>query len=178
MNGLQGDDPETPHHRGKLENGRVTDSLADERETDWRRHAHVTFLELDGVTEHETESLAGSGLFIFDRHFRPEPHFIGRYLADVDGRQLAQPLAQLAEPGLHELLPLERGLVFAVLTEIAVFDRSPDLSGKRDVQLMLQPLGLCAYFGFVLLDNWGRTGVGEIKIRAPGPAERALADSN
>jgi len=82
----------------------------------------VTLLELDGVTEHETERLACSGLFILDSHLRPEPNLIGRYLADVDRRQLAQSLAQLAEAGLHELLSLEGSLVFAVLTEIAVFD--------------------------------------------------------
>ena len=178
MDSLQGNDSETPDHRGKLENGRVADALADEREADGRRHTHVTLLEFHGVAEHETISLARSGLFILDSDFGPQANLVGRYLADVDRRQLAQPLSQLSKASLHELLPLERGLVFAVLTKVAVLDGSPDLSGKRDVQLMLQPLGLCAEFGFELLDHWGRTAVGEIKIRAPGPAERALADSN
>jgi hypothetical protein len=46
-----------------------------------------------------------------------------RDLGDVDGRQLAEPLAQLTETSLHELLALERGLVLAVLAKVAHLDR-------------------------------------------------------
>src|ERR1700716_1077488 len=45
----------------------------------------------------------------------------------------------MSEPGLNELLPLERGLVFAVLAKIAQLHGAANLAGQRDVQLVLQP---------------------------------------
>jgi hypothetical protein len=53
----------------------------------------------------------------------------------VDGRQLGEPLREVPEARLHELLPFEGGLVLRVLAEVAELelDGLPDLVGERDV---------------------------------------------
>src|SRR5689334_22268201 len=44
---LQPDDLQSTSHRRQLEDSRITDSFADESDTDRRRHRDVAFLELD-----------------------------------------------------------------------------------------------------------------------------------
>src|SRR6185503_19127399 len=71
-----------------------------------------------------------------------EPHAVVRDLRRIDRRELAQAHAKLAEPSLHELLALQRGLVLAVLAQVAELHGFPDLLRKRDVQLVLELLDL------------------------------------
>ena len=47
VNRFQANDFEAPHTRWKLEYRRVADPFSDECQPDWRRHAHMAFLELD-----------------------------------------------------------------------------------------------------------------------------------
>ena len=65
----------------------------------------------------------------------------------------------MSEPRLHELLALERSLVFAVLAQVAQLDRLPDLGGQRDVELVLEAFDLLAELGFQLFNH----------ATAPGP---------
>ena len=58
--------------------------------------------------------------------------------------QLVEPLVQLAQPGLDELLPLERGLVLGVLPQVAQLDRLGDGLGQKDVQLVAELIDLTA----------------------------------
>ena len=97
-----------------------------------------------------------------------------RDLGDVDGRQLAQPLAQLTEAGAHELLALEGGLVLAVLAEVAHLDRFPDLVGERDVELVLQLLDLVPELLLECFDHdvpdFETTKKGDARPEEPGAA--------
>ena len=57
---------------------------------------------------------------------------------------------QLSQPGLHELLPLERRLVLGVLAQIAQLDRLGNRLRKEDIELMAElvdfPAQLFAHF--------------------------------
>jgi hypothetical protein len=72
-------------------------------------------------------------------------------LRDVDARKLAQPLTKLAEARLDELLALERGLVLAVLAQIAKLDGFADLIRENNVQFVLELLDFGAEFGLELI---------------------------
>ena len=76
-----------------------------------------------------------------------------RDLRDVDGRELAQALAKLAEARPDELLPLEGRLVLAVLPEIAHLHGSADLARQRDVELELQLLDFVSELGLECFDH-------------------------
>src|SRR6185437_10921849 len=52
--------------------------------------------------------------------------------------KLVEPLMQLTQARLHELLALKRGLVFRIFPEVAQLDRMADGLGENDVQLMGQ----------------------------------------
>ena len=62
-------------------------------------------------------------------------------------------LTQLAESRLHKLLPLERGLVLAVLAQIAHLDGSANLLRQRDAQLVLKTLGFFPQFFLEYFDH-------------------------
>ena len=62
-------------------------------------------------------------------------------------------MAELAESRLHELLPLECGLVLAVLPEIAQLDGFANLLREDDVQLVLELLGFFPEFFLELVDH-------------------------
>ena len=81
-----------------------------------------------------------NNLLIFDDDFGAQPDLVGWNLGDIYLRQLAQPLPQLAEPRLNELLPLERSLVLAVLAQITKLHRLSDFLRQHDVQLVRKSL--------------------------------------
>ena len=58
--------------------------------------------------------------------------------------ELVEPLVQLSQAGLHELLPLERGLVLGVFPQVAQLDRLSDGLGQKDVQLVAELVDLPA----------------------------------
>jgi len=72
----------------------------------------------------------------------------------------------LAESRLHELLPFERGLVFAVLSQITELDRFSDFVGKGDVQLVLQLFPFRGEFSLESLDPFASSSFFE---RPPSP---------
>jgi hypothetical protein len=80
-----------------------------------------------------------------------------------------QPLSQLAEPRLDELLPLQRGFVFAVLAQVAELDRFADLGRQRDVELVLETIQLDLE---LLLQLFDHESVHRVKwnarLRGPG----------
>ena len=120
---------------------------------DRRRHRHVAFLELDRVAEHEDVGLRSlvfwSSTTTLSSRVRP----VGRDLRRIDLRELAQALAELTESRLNELLPLERGLVLAVLAQVAELHRLPNFLRKRDVQLVLQLFDFFAELLLQLFDH-------------------------
>src|SRR5687767_4152938 len=131
----------------------------------------MAFLEFDGIAEDEAVALLFTRRFVLDHDLRAQADLVGRDLGDVDARQLAEPLAQLTETGLNQLLPLERSLVLAVLTQVAHLDGPANLGWKHDAQLMLKLLDFGAERGFEVFDHWWIPRVGtETKIRAPLPA--------
>jgi hypothetical protein len=79
----------------------------------------VAFLEFYRVSEHQAVALALARLLVLHDDQRAKADFVGGDLGDVDLRKLAQSLPQLTESRLDELLPLERGLVLAVLAQVA-----------------------------------------------------------
>src|SRR5918999_749423 len=113
------DDLELPHAGGELQMGDLADGLVKERAADRGSHRDVPLLELDGVAEDEMVRLARACTLILDDDARTEADAVRRDLRDVDRRQLAEPLPEMAESRLDELLPLERGLVLAVFTQVA-----------------------------------------------------------
>src|ERR1700694_1569693 len=104
VNGLELDNLEAARHRRELEHDGLTNASTDQWLPDRRGHADVALLELDRVSENEAAALALAGLFILHHDLRSHSDFVGRNLGDVDLRQLAEALAQLAQPRLHELL--------------------------------------------------------------------------
>src|SRR5688572_27074564 len=122
----------------ELEHDLVADALPHERAANEGAHAHMPLLELDGVAEHEAVRLVRLGLLVLDDDTGSEAYLVGRDLIHVDLGELAQALAELPEPCLHELLAFERGLVLAVLTEVTELHRLPDLGREDDVELVLQ----------------------------------------
>ena len=63
----------------------------------------MAFLELNRIAEDEAVALLLARRLVLDDNLRAQAHLVGRNLADVDARQLTEPLAQLAEAGLDEL---------------------------------------------------------------------------
>ena len=74
-------------------------------------------------------------------------------LSAVPAIRRDQLLPELAEACLDELLPLDGSFVFAVLAQVAVLDRLPDLLGKGDVQLVLQLLDFFSQLTLQCLDH-------------------------
>ena len=58
--------------------------------------------------------------------------------------ELVEPLMQLSQPRLHELLPLERRLVLGVLPQVAQLDGLGDRLRQQDIQLMAELVDLPA----------------------------------
>src|SRR6185369_12078504 len=165
-----------PRERGKLEVRDLADRLAEQCAANGRRHRDVPLLEVHGVAEDEVVGLLQSGLLVAHVDGRAEPDLVVRDLGDVDGRQLAQALPELAEAGLHELLTLERSLVLAVLAQVAHLDRFPDLVGERDVELELELLDLVPKLLLQLFDHGAPDFVTTIKGDArPGAGRRISA---
>ena len=65
-----------------------------------------------------------------------QPDAVGGRLGVGELADLVEPLMQLAEPGLHELLPLERRLVLGILPEVAHLHRLGDGLGQGDGELV------------------------------------------
>ena len=86
-------------------------------------------------------------------HARAESDLVVRDLRDIDLRELAQPLAQLPQARLHELLALQRGLVLAVLAKVTHLDRFADLVGERDIQFELKLVGFQLQLFLQLFDH-------------------------
>ena len=55
-----------------------------------------------------------------------------------------KPLVQLPQPGLHELLALEGGLVLGILAQVAQLDGLGDGLGKKDVEFVAELVDLSA----------------------------------
>ena len=77
------------------------------------------------------------GLEVQHRHLGAEADPVARSLGVGELAQLAEPLMQLAQPGLDELLPLERGLVLGVLPQVTQLDRLGDGLGRRTLSSWL-----------------------------------------
>src|SRR3954451_8839719 len=150
--------------------------LAEQSAADGRGHRDVSLLEVHGVTEDQMIGLLEARLLVAHMDGRAEADLVVRDLGDVDGRQLAQPLTELPEAGLHELLTLESSLVLAVLAEVAHFDGFPDLVGKGDVELELELLDLAPKLLFQRFDHGAPNCVTTIKGDArPGAGRRISA---
>ena len=158
VDGFELDDLEATRHSGELEHHGLTNASSDQCLPDRRRHTHMSFLELDRISKHQAEALALARLLVLHNDLRSQSDLVGGNLGDVDLRQLAEALAQLAQPRLYELLPLERSLVLAVLAEIAQLDRLSNLLGKGDVQLILKLLDLFSELLLQCFDHMRTTG--------------------
>ena len=87
---------------------------------------------------------------------RAEADPVGRRLGVGQLAQLVQPLVQLAEARLDELLALERGLVFRVLPQVAQLDGLGDGLGEQHVQFVAELVDLAAQL-FPHLTDHGAT---------------------
>jgi hypothetical protein len=110
---LQLDDAQPPHAGRQLEHGRLAHRLAEQRAADRGAHAHVVVLHLDRVGDEQVVGLARAALLVLDDHDRPEATLSSGICDGSTVDELAEARVQLAEAGLHELLPLERRLVLA-----------------------------------------------------------------
>src|SRR5688500_6036556 len=119
------------------------------------------------------EGLRRLGLLVLDDDARPETDLVDRDLGHVDGRQLAEPLVELAEARLDGLLPLESRLVLTVLAEVAHLDGTANLVGQRDIELVLQARGFHRQL-FLQFFNHGSGGC-DGKYGTPGLVSRALS---
>ena len=153
MDRRQLDDLELTRGGGEAEGDDVAHLLVEEGAPDRRRHADVAVLELDRVAEDELVDLGGPRLLVLDDDARAEADPVGRDLAQVDLGELGEPLPELPEARLDELLPLERRLVLAVLAQVAQLHRFPDLVRQRDGELVLQPLHLVVQLGLQVFDH-------------------------
>src|SRR5258708_26654981 len=126
----------------------------------------MPFLELHGVAKDEMIDLPLTRLLVLDHDTGAQSHAVLGDLRHVDRRQLAQTLPQMTKARLNELLPLERCLVLAVLAQVAVLHRFPDLVRHRDVELVLQSLDFLAKLAFELFDHL--TPPRTQKMAAPG----------
>ena len=99
-------------------------------------------------------------------------HAVARRLVVGELAQLIQPLVQLAQPGLHELLPLERRLVLGVLPQVAELDRLRDGLRQQDVELMAELVDLPAQ----LLPHLADHDANQTKENRPGEGRRQALD--
>src|SRR5262249_18583126 len=74
---------------------------------------------------------------------------------------------------LHELLPLESGLVFAVLAQVAELDSFADFLRQRDVELVLQSFRFRGEFLLQLFDHIARSRAFWVQGKLTRPADRA-----
>lgn len=172
VNREQLDDPQPASARGQFEQGYFAHCLADQCTTDGGRHRDMPLVEILRISENEVIGLGDLCILTNHDYSRAEPNLVGRDLAHVHGRQLAQPLAKLAEPRLDELLPLERGLVFAVLSQVSELHGFADLVGKDDVKLVLELFRFGAELLLECLEHMQPTSLQ--KVERPACEGRAL----
>ena len=98
-------------------------------------------------------SSTSSVLEVAHLHLGPEPDAIGGRLVVFQLGDLLHALVQLTQARLHELLPLERGLVLRVPPEVAHLDCLGDGLGKQDVEFMAELVDFAAQLLPHLLDH-------------------------
>ena len=85
---------------------------------------------------------------------RSRAHAIGRGFGVGELTELIQPLVQLAQPGLHELLPLERGFVLGVFPQVTQLHRLSDGLGQQDIEFMAELVDFTAQLLSHFTDHW------------------------
>ena len=133
-------------------------------------------VDVHHLGDHEDEGLPLLGLEIDDGDRRSQPDTIGRGLVVGQRAQRGDPRVELAQPGLDELLALERGLVLGIFPQVAKFDRLGNGLGNHHVELVAQ---LVDFLGQLLAHfsehgACGVRGVHNRKPRAGGASSREL----
>jgi hypothetical protein len=71
----------------------------------------------------------------------------------VDVRELGEPLRELPQTRLHQLLPFKRGLVLRILPQIAHLHGATDLAREGDIELEAELLRFVREFLLERLDH-------------------------
>ena len=150
------DDPELPGGGGETEADLVAHPPVPQGAPQRRRQGDVAGVEVHHLREHDHVGVAIIGVEIEDRHSGAETDPVGRRLMVRQLSELIEPLVQLAQPGLDELLSLERGLILGILPQVAELDRLSDGLRQKDVQLVAELIDLTAQL-FPPLTEHGRT---------------------
>src|SRR3954447_8371085 len=156
VRGHQLHDPELPGCRGEAKADLVTHPPVREGASEGGCQGDVAGIEVHHLGEHDHVSVPVVGVEIDDRHGGAEPDPIGRGLVIGELTELAEPLVKLAEPGLDELLPLERRLILGILPQVAQLDRLGNGLGQKDVQFVAELIDLTAQL-FPHFTDHGRT---------------------
>lgn len=155
----------------KFQERHFANRLVDERAADGRGHGDVAFVEVLTVSKNQRVGFDSTRVLTLHHHARAKSHPVQRDLRHVDRRQLGKALSELPQTGLHELLPLQGGLVLRIFAKIAELDGLSDLVGEHDVEFVLELLDFFAEF---LLEGFehGRTCT---KGERPAECGRALS---
>jgi hypothetical protein len=88
--------------------------------------------------------------------------YFRRDLGEIHLGQLGEPRTQVRQARLDESLPLEGGMVVAVLTQVAVRKGLLQRVGKRDRKLVVEP---AHFLGELLLDGFQHPGQPTCSVR-------------
>src|SRR6476469_2721543 len=166
VHGNQLKDPELAHLRWQAEADLVPDPAVGQGAAQRRRQRDVAGVDIHHLGQHYHIGVGIVGVEIEYLDPRAEAHPIGRGLGVGELAQLVEPLVQLAQARLDELLALQGCLVFAVLPQVAQLDRLGDGLRQQDVQFMAELLDLAAQLLPHLTDHWSNRTIKKRRPRA------------
>src|SRR5574341_345671 len=129
-----------PRPGGKAYRDGLTGLVVQQGPAQWGGYRDVAGVHVHGVRDHQLEGLPLLGLGILHLHPRAQPHPVPGHLGEIDLRQLGQAGPEMAQPGVHELLALQRGVIVAVLAEVALLEGLLERLRQGHVQLVVELL--------------------------------------
>ena len=103
-----------------------------------RGQRDVAGIDVHHFRQHHDVRVGVIGLEVEHRHPRAESDAIARRFGVGELTQLVEPLVQLPQPRLNELLSLEGGLVFGVFAKVAQLHRLGDGLRQKNIELVAE----------------------------------------
>jgi hypothetical protein len=178
VNGYQLRNPKPPCRRRESETHFFADLLVAQRPAERGSERNVARIDIHHFGQNDRVFIGILGIQIEHCHPGPQSHPVGGCLGIRELTELVQPVVQLPEPRLHELLTLEGRLVFGVFPKVTQLDGLCDCLRQENIQLMAQLVDLTTELlahltNHVTTVQKGRPG----EVSSPGLVDRIAKDT-